>query len=1080
MTTYTITSSINIDELAVKQGSDTYTINGGYLTVDQDSRYGKHQSTLATLGNIALSATSGGTIEFNATKVRLISFVSGTGTVPDSNTVISKGTASGKLLGVYTTLATAPAATGSAMPVSGTLKIKQWNDIAFSAGSLTGISATASGADVPGWLEIAGSDALTCTVNRLNTFKVRGDWYSIGTTTGTRSTTYQIPSNGSTVYLPGVWVETSVGSDNYEFYPCAGSQTALLANIATDAVRGKFCWISTAGLLRFGHDGTNSTGGYLPVSGLRIRIPNIFFMCNAPPTFNNNVLPNATLGTRYEFVTSGGGVLDIDKACINWYMNITQPYSVTLSNVGIMTQMLLSECATPLSWSQVGVGQEAANAQFGLSMNLCFAGGTMDRCTWTSATLAASGRYITTWSDCNGFQITNERLAALAARGNATTGASTMTRVVNSSRTNCTIGVGRVLMTTCTDITHKDSIYYDHPATSTTTSQPMNTFDLASNCLRIKMDGLTFGGLTLCQPYTGILNVSAAGCTDIKLRNIGSYNAPLDMGAERRTNVPWSRVTTTATVTTPTPHSLKTNDIIYVIVSDSTAAITVGAKTVASTPTTTTFTFTCLNAGNASGVLSYYPTMTGQLFTLANGAAANTVEVKRCYTPHLRTNLYSSDNSTKNVLLENVMGDYVNVPLTPLLNEEVKGIFATPSLAAQTSCYGTHWFDCFTGDNSPVTSSVSWSRITTTAYITSSNYLLRTGESIAVVSSSANANEAVTLGVKSITAVTGSVFTFAATNSGATTGTLTFTPLSGRVGLLMNESTTETSDQYSILTGSAAFTSAGGLYMPIVGQKIMFESPNYILGHTGFALAQPIMAGGTITNYDITYALDKNDGLGFGTGSLSGSFHNYYYQRHGGGGSSSSTSVTMLSTAGVEVGDYVFGTNIAPFAKVTQVNNSTTITVDRANVGTVSGILSFTYLPNETDINPSLGFKKKIEIAVSASNATAITSLYAFTLNTTGSRAYQYPLDLVPLTITNLMNPSEVRIFEYNTTNAIGGSENITSGSYTTTIDVAAYPVVDIAVLSLGYQNLRFLSQSLGTGLTLQAAQTIDRQYQNP
>jgi hypothetical protein len=188
----------------------------------------------------------------------------------------------------------------------------------------------------------------------------------------------------------------------------------------------------------------------------------------------------------------------------------------------------------------------------------------------------------------------------------------------------------------------------------------------------------------------------------------------------------------------------------------------------------------------------------------------------------------------------------------------------------------------------------------------------------------------------------------------------------------------------------------------------------------------------------------------------------------------------MTTTAGVESGDYVFGTNVAPNAKVMSITDMTTIVVDRANIGTVSGILTFCHLPSETGINASDGFKMKIQIITSASNATAISSLYAHTLNTSASRAFQYPLDLVPLSITNLKNPSEVRIFDYNTTNEIAGQEEITSGSFSTLIDVASYPVVDIAILSLGYQNTRLLSQSLGTGLTLQAAQVIDRQYNNP
>lgn len=1080
MTTYTITTAVNIDTLAAKAGSDTYNINGGYLTVDQHTRYGTNQNTSAGMGNIALSATLGGTIEFNSTLVRIIPYNTGTGNVPALGTTISQGSASGILLGVYSALNVAPTTAGSAMPVSGFVQIRQWNSVAYAAGVLTGIGASATGVDRAGWLEIVGVDALAVTVNRLNTFKVRGDWFDLGTTDGTRATTYQIPSNGAIVYLPGVWVETAASSGVYEFYPCAGSQTALLANVATDATRGKFCWISTAGLLRFGHDGTNLTGGYIPPSGLRIRIPNIFFVCCTAAGLTVNVLPNATLATRYEFATTGGGVLDIDKACINWYMNINQPFSVALTNTGILTQMLMTECASPIAWSQVGVGQEAANAQFGLSMALCFAGGTMTDCTWTSATLAGSGRYIVTMTDCNGFTITNERRRSLAARGNATTGAATLIRVVESTWTGCTIGGGRVLMTTCTDVTYTNSIYYDHPATTTATANPMYAFDLATNCLRIKIDGLTFGGLVMCQPYSGILNIGAAGCTDIKLRNLGTYAAPLDLGGGQRNDVAWGRVTTTATVTTPTAHGLKANDIVYVIISSDTGAITVGSKTVASAPTSTTFTFTCLNAGAASGIVTYYPTMSATLFVIAAAAAANDVEIKRCYTPHVRTNLYTADNSTKNVLIENVMGDYVSVPLTPLLNEEVKGIFATPSLAAQTSCYGTHWFDVFTGDNSPLTTSVNWSRVTTTAAVTSSLHNLRTGVFVSVISSSANNNTAVIMGQKTITATSSSIFTFTCLNSGQTNGTLSFVNLASRFGLLMNESTAETAAQYSILSGTAAFTSAGGLYMPIRSQSIMFETPNYLKGHTGFPIAIPVMGGGTLANYNIFYAIDKNVGLGYGTGSSSGSFENFAYQRSGGGGSLASTNITMLNTLGVQSGNYVFGTNVGPNARVTQITNGTTVVVDRPNIGTVSGILTFCNLPNETSIDPSLGFKMKINIITSESNATAISSLYAYTLSTTSSRGNLYPLDLVPLTITNLKNPSEVRVFNYNTTTEIDGTENITSGTYTTNIDAGTYPVVDISILSLGYQNTRLLSQSLGSGLTLQAAQVIDRQYNNP
>jgi hypothetical protein len=1078
MATFAITTSVNIDTLAAKTGSDTYNINGGYLTVDQDSRYGTNNNTSAAMGNITMSATLGGTIEFTGVNVRLIPYNTGTGNVPASNTTISQGSASGLLIGVYSALTAAPTAAGAAMPASGFIKIKQWNSVAFAAGALSGIGATATGADTVGWIEIVGVDALTATVNRLNTFKVRGAWYSLGTTTGANTDTYQIPSNGSIVYCPGVWVETSVGSGQYEFYPCAGSLTATSANVATD-FRGKCCWISTAGVVRFQHDGTNNTGGFLPTAGLNIRIPNVLFMCCTAATPTANVLPNATLATRYDFTTTGGGVIDIDIAAMNWYASFTQPYSVSLTNFCTMSQLLVQEIASSIAWNQVGVGQEAATAAFGLSMTLCFAGGTVSDSTFTSATLAASGRYVLSLTDVSNVVWTRVKLFSFVARGNATTGCATLTRVANCTFNSCTHGLGRFLLTTCTGLTFNNTVYFDTAVSTTTTSNPMFAFDLATACSSIKIDGLSFGGLNLVQPYSGILNVGTAGCTSVKLRNLGSKTGSLDLGGSQRDGQSWSRVTTTATVTSSVAHGLKTGDIVYVLQCSDTTPIPVGSKTLTAAPSTTQFQFAATNSGGTNGTLTYYPTMSANLFVLVAGAASNNVEVKRCYTPHTRTNLYTSDNSHKNITLENVQGDYINAPVTPILNGYHKSVYATLPYTAQTSCYGTHWFDHFVCDPiGPITA--SWSRVTTTATVTSSIvHNKRTGLLITVLSSSQSG--AINLGSKTITAAStplSTSFTFTCTNTGATNGNLVFESQSGRIGLLMNESTSDTSSQYSVTTGSASFTSAGGLYMPTSGTIIEFTSPYYFLGHANFPMVQPVMAGASsINNYEITYQMDKNDGLGF-----SGSYKNLSFIVPSGSAGVDSTSISMLSTNGVSVGDYVWGTNVAQGSKVTQITNSTTVVVDQKTTGTVSGDLQFNYLPSElsSSINPSNGFKMKIRFKTRVPNVTAITSFYFITNSTTGSRQAEYPLDLLPLTLTNLRNPSEVRVYNYNTRTEITGQEDVTSGTFTANIDATTYPTVDISVLSLGYQNTRYLSQSLGSsGLTIPVSQVIDRQYLN-
>lgn len=1053
--------------------TDVFNINGGYLTVDQDSRYGTNAGTATIMGNIVLSATLGGTVEFNAQNVRLIPYDGGSGNVPASNTTISGSTGSGKLIGVYSALNVAPTAAGSPMPATGFIKIKQWNSVAFTDNdTLSGLTATVNGTDSPGWIEVVGMDAMACTVNRLNTFKVRGEWYNFlgTTTTGTRSDTYQLPTNGSsTFYCPGVWVETSVGSNTYEFYPCAGNLTALVSVIATDSIRGKYCWITTSGVLRFGHDGTNSSGGYIPPAGLKIRVPNIFFVCATQAAPTVNVVPNTTLATRYDFNTAGGGVIDIDKCFMNWYPIFSQPFSVSLTNFSVMSQISLSECASAIAWSNLGIGQPigVSNSQNGLVLSSCFAGGTISDSNF-NVVAQASTFYPLVVTDSTGYTFSNVKMLSLTKAASASAGSMSITRFNNTVFNNSTFGAGRAFLTTCSNVTFNDTVYYDHPATTTTNAIGMYAFDIGTNSSNITMDGLDFGGLTLVQPYLGILNVAAAGCSNIKLRNLGTYNSPLNLGGSLEKNVSWTRSTTVATVT-KVAHGLKVNDIIYVVVSDSVAAITVAAKTVASVPTADTFTFTCLNAGNASGTLTYYPQMSASLFVVAAGAAANSVYIERCYAIYNRGALFTIDNSSKNIWIQNVFADYITGVTYASLNTYFKNVGANLSFTAQTSCYGTHWVPMHFRPVTGTQNNVSWSRTTTTATITCADHNLVTGNTINVFSTSDSA--AIILGAKTITATTTNAFTFTCLNAGGTSGTISFKPLTSRLAIMMNESTSETVNQYTIDSGTPSFTSAGSLYMPTVNQQVTFETPYYILGFNEFPIAEAVMAGGTLSNYNVYYSINYGSGYS--------SFKNLYYQRTGGGGSNGSTNITMTDTTGVSVGDYIFGTNVGPNAKVTSITNSTTVVVDVANTGTVSGILRFNHLPSETIPDLSVGFKLKVRIVTLNTNATAITSLYVFTNSNDTSRAYEYPIDLVTITLTGLKNPTEIRVFNAGTTTEIAdtGGENVTSGSHS--FQVPAGTSVDISILSLGYQNTRLLNYTASTTTSIPISQVIDRQYAN-
>jgi hypothetical protein len=482
-------------------------------------------------------------------------------------------------------------------------------------------------------------------------------------------------------------------------------------------------------------------------------------------------------------------------------------------------------------------------------------------------------------------------------------------------------------------------------------------------------------------------------CSNIILRNLGTAASPLNLGGPTVNGASWTRVTTTATVTS-VAHGLSTNDIIYVPVSSDLTAIVISAKTITVTGVDT-FTFTCVNGGAASGTLSFYRQTSGVLCTIAASAAANIVKLQRCYVTKMRTNtgLISVDNSSKNITIESCgtsLDSFFHAPAPVSLNTIMRQVGGRNSIAASTGVYGKHWFDNYQDGIPPNTASQSWTRSTTTATVTSNSHGFVTGTLINVTVSSSTA--AIILGQKSITVIGVNTFTFTCLNAGDASGTLTFKALTGRIGLFMNESTVETSSVYSIDSGSPAFTSTGGLYMPVIGDQVTFTSPYSILGHLNFPIAQGAMAGGTIANYDITYDLDRGSGF-------SGTFKNLAYVRAGGGGTNGSTNVTMTDTTGVSAGDYVFGTNVGPNTKVVSITNGTTIVVDNANIGTVSGNLTFNQLPSETDL-PITGAKFKIRFRTRATNTTAITSFFIYTDSTETERATQYSLETVPVKVT--------------------------------------------------------------------------------
>lgn len=790
MTAFVLAADANLRQIGTagiwgvataRTGGDTVNTNGFKLTIDQDTRYGFSGGTGLTWGTLTINAAKGGEIHVDGTKVWLIPFTGGSGTLT-LGTQITIGGVTCNTIGIYTSLTAAPSTTGA----SGWLKVTNASGTpgAISSGTYAGFTLTANGAAVRGWIEVNGDEAATIFANRLGTFRVTGVWYALGTTSGASNQTLQIPNNGASQYYAGVFIEKTAGQADYEFWPNAGTTTTT----GTDATRGKVVWIDATGLVRIGNSGA-ATNGNTPTSGCAVVVPNVNFQNNTTAARTANVIPNATIATRYDFTCTGGGVLEIDGCNMSWYLSASQAYSCNVSNSGFVDGILLSEVAAPMTFSKIGVGNKPTTALLmsPLTMTYCFAGGTFTDCVWSRVSMAASGAHTNTLTDIAGFTFVRDTIRANTIRGNNTTYALNATRIQNCTWTTPTIIQGAMVFTTCTNVTVTDTIYCEAVSGTTVTTYSGTVWNATANTLNCTFSGLTMP-VTNTHPYTSLLAVSVASA-NIKLRNIGTRVAPVTMGS-----------------------------------------------------------------ANACGLI----------YTVAT--AAQDVKIQRVYVSNTRTGIMTGDNSCTRVNEENVFGDYADaVDVMAVLNMKRKGMGGTGALTAQTSVYGTHWRDGFTS---------------TTA---------------------------------------------------------------GRIAILMNEPTSASAAQVT-LTGGANFTSAGGLYMPVIGQSATFEMPEYMLGHTAFANTAAVMAGGIATNYTYNYAIDKNDGAGW----------------------------SAMTTA-----------------------NYTATTLGTA----ISGI---------TGIDASKGFKLRLKLTTGTTNTTAITSVYLTTASTTTAQDYQYPLDVNAVTVDGLVTGSRI------------------------------------------------------------------------
>lgn len=530
----TITTAVYLDD-AARTAGEAMTINGGSLTVRSDTRWHANSpaSMTGALGAVTISSTLGGSYILDGRDVRWLPYDAGSGNVPAVGTTITGGTsgANGYLLGVWASLTSAPTAVGAAMPASGFIKLREADAAYVDNDVLSGIGATANGVDVVGWIEVVHDQSIAITVPRLGNFTVRGDWFELGTGSGSANQTVQVPTNGggSTTYVPGVWIETGNGTGVYEFWPALVASAMSTTNLGTDA-RAKFVCTEASGVIRIGHNGT-TTVGYVPASGAKIRIPNVIGRQCATGTRATNAAPNGTLGTRPDFTTTSAGVIDVENFMCDWYTLFAQPYSVKLNNYATFDTVNISECASALDLNNGGTGMYSLLDVYSMNLTSNFAGGNITDWYGQRANTPGTSDHDVYIAYCIGQTFTRVH-GGIVGYARSTGYAIYATQSQNLTFDDCYVKNIGMYLNTCKNVTIDGLDYCDRYVGSTNTTGTLYCLNIQNSCDTVTARDITFGlkgTISNVHPYGGIVNYLAS--SNIKVRECGTRGAVLSGGS---------------------------------------------------------------------------------------------------------------------------------------------------------------------------------------------------------------------------------------------------------------------------------------------------------------------------------------------------------------------------------------------------------------------------------------------------------------------------------------------------------------------------------------------------------------------
>lgn len=456
-------------------------------------------------------------------------------------TLNGAGGASGEIIGIWDTMGAAPVH-GNSTSATGWFKLRSKTGsfvdneaLSINGSAYNGALVNSATGGQRGWIHIVGNKSTTSIFPYGGLFQVRGDWFYVGQTNGTRRQTLQLPVGD---YFAGVWIETAPSSGEYVFWPSANGVWDA-AKMPTDA-RGKFVEITSTGLLRIGGTAAGADCGVLPVSGCNIRIPNVIFGTSSSANWDVNYW-DATVGEHHILSASGGGRFDIDRmAGTSCYL-----YPVLCTSFNMVHSCFLSVIGTS-DLRETSVLDD-------IHVSFIYNGVTG----YNSTTGGLSGTSIKNlqvknssfWRYGPSVVATNYCVSIATALGgilqflNCTSGYLDMRINAGSYYYTCSFGgFGELEMSDCKTvgamcqiasniIRVNNHIHADRLYGATDATNPTNCI-YVNGCEDCVISGLSFyPGITdSVAPYSYLF--STLSVNGLRVRNIGTKSSPLDLGAK--------------------------------------------------------------------------------------------------------------------------------------------------------------------------------------------------------------------------------------------------------------------------------------------------------------------------------------------------------------------------------------------------------------------------------------------------------------------------------------------------------------------------------------------------------------------